>query len=220
MRAVSLKVHFNKLRAIWRQNPLKHHVDLNCLEFGNTKNISARAFHAGAVCSIWNKPCILFLFLFDLFMWKRIWRVANVLFVAIIEPMMTNQEAKDYLSRQVNPTLLTGLTELCKRKPAHPIVSYNNKYLDLPSIIWAFWELTLNRFRTQQANEFFKVRNKSTRLTHSMPVFNFFYPLKTAENLWFLDVLRGYRNGPLAWKGLMYWLLFLFCSKWAITILE
>ena len=53
--------------------------------------------------------------------------------------MMTNQEAKDYLSRQVNPTLLTGLTELCKKKPAHPIVSYN-KYLDLPSILWAVWE--------------------------------------------------------------------------------
>jgi len=31
--------------------------------------------------------------------------------------------AKDYLSRYVSPTLLTGLTELCKKKPMDPYVS-------------------------------------------------------------------------------------------------
>ena len=31
----------------------------------------------------------------------------------------------------------------------------------------------------------------------------FLCPLKTSENLWFSDVFRGYRNGTLAWKGLI-----------------
>lgn len=31
--------------------------------------------------------------------------------------------AKDYLSRYVSPTLLTGLTELSKKKPLDPFVS-------------------------------------------------------------------------------------------------
>jgi len=36
----------------------------------------------------------------------------------------SDTEAKDYLTRNVNPTLLKGLTELCKRKPEEPLVSY------------------------------------------------------------------------------------------------
>ncbi|XP_036404689.1 nucleoside diphosphate kinase homolog 5 [Megalops cyprinoides] len=39
---------------------------------------------------------------------------------SLIEPIPMGESAKDYLSRFVNPTLLTGLTELCKRKPADP----------------------------------------------------------------------------------------------------
>nr|XP_006631819.1 PREDICTED: nucleoside diphosphate kinase homolog 5 [Lepisosteus oculatus]XP_015204822.1 PREDICTED: nucleoside diphosphate kinase homolog 5 [Lepisosteus oculatus]XP_015204823.1 PREDICTED: nucleoside diphosphate kinase homolog 5 [Lepisosteus oculatus] len=39
---------------------------------------------------------------------------------SIIEPIPLGNAAKDYLSRFVNPTLLSGLTELCKRKPADP----------------------------------------------------------------------------------------------------
>ena len=31
----------------------------------------------------------------------------------------------------------------------------------------------------------------------------FVYPLKTLENYWFYDVFRGYRNGILAWNGLI-----------------
>lgn len=40
-----------------------------------------------------------------------------------MEPVATGQTAKDYLTRTVTPTLLKGLTELCKKKPADPIVS-------------------------------------------------------------------------------------------------
>lgn len=40
----------------------------------------------------------------------------------VIEPLPTSQQAKDYLANTVNPTLLKGLTELCKRKPADPII--------------------------------------------------------------------------------------------------
>lgn len=40
-----------------------------------------------------------------------------------MEPVSTSQAAKDYLTRTVTPTLLKGLTELCKKKPADPIVS-------------------------------------------------------------------------------------------------
>ncbi|XP_078506809.1 nucleoside diphosphate kinase homolog 5 [Lissotriton helveticus] len=39
----------------------------------------------------------------------------------IIEPIPVGQAAKDYLSLFVNPTLLAGLTALCKHKPADPI---------------------------------------------------------------------------------------------------
>ncbi|KAM4721342.1 nucleoside diphosphate kinase homolog 5 [Rhinophrynus dorsalis] len=38
----------------------------------------------------------------------------------IIEPVPVGQAAKDYLGLFVNPTLLSGLTELCKAKPADP----------------------------------------------------------------------------------------------------
>ena len=35
------------------------------------------------------------------------------------------------------------------------------------------------------------------------PNVQFLYPLKTSENLWFSDVLRGYRNGALDCNGLI-----------------
>ncbi|XP_007910603.1 nucleoside diphosphate kinase homolog 5 [Callorhinchus milii] len=41
---------------------------------------------------------------------------------AILEPFPTDLAAKDFLSKFVNPTLLTGLTELCKEKPAEPVI--------------------------------------------------------------------------------------------------
>ena len=36
--------------------------------------------------------------------------------------MPVGQAAKDYLAKAVNPTLLKGLTELCKQKPKDPVV--------------------------------------------------------------------------------------------------
>ncbi|KAK3564669.1 hypothetical protein QTP86_024824 [Hemibagrus guttatus] len=41
---------------------------------------------------------------------------------SVIEPIPKGEAATDYLSRNINPTLLTGLTELCKTKPADPFV--------------------------------------------------------------------------------------------------
>ncbi|XP_061858042.1 nucleoside diphosphate kinase homolog 5 isoform X4 [Colius striatus] len=40
---------------------------------------------------------------------------------AILEPIPTGQRARDYLSLYVKPTLLAGLTALCKEKPADPM---------------------------------------------------------------------------------------------------
>lgn len=40
---------------------------------------------------------------------------------SIIEPVPTNQQAKDYLELKLNPTLLKALTQLCKEKPVDPI---------------------------------------------------------------------------------------------------
>ncbi|NXW62065.1 NDK5 kinase, partial [Eurystomus gularis] len=40
---------------------------------------------------------------------------------AILEPIPTGQRARDYLNLYVKPTLLAGLTALCKEKPADPM---------------------------------------------------------------------------------------------------
>ncbi|XP_043924907.1 nucleoside diphosphate kinase homolog 5 [Protopterus annectens] len=39
-----------------------------------------------------------------------------------VDPVPVGQAATDYLSIYVNPTLLSGLTALCKQKPADPII--------------------------------------------------------------------------------------------------
>lgn len=41
---------------------------------------------------------------------------------AIIEPILSDGDAKNYMTCNVNPTLLKGLTALCKRKPADPLI--------------------------------------------------------------------------------------------------
>lgn len=41
---------------------------------------------------------------------------------SIVEPIPQGQAARDYLSKAVNPTLLKGVTELCKQKPSDPVV--------------------------------------------------------------------------------------------------
>uniref|UniRef100_A0A8C7K1D0 Nucleoside diphosphate kinase homolog 5 n=1 Tax=Oncorhynchus kisutch TaxID=8019 RepID=A0A8C7K1D0_ONCKI len=38
----------------------------------------------------------------------------------ILQPIPMGEAAKDYLGRFVSPTLLSGLTELCKQKPVDP----------------------------------------------------------------------------------------------------
>jgi len=43
--------------------------------------------------------------------------------LATVEPITMGQAARDYLAQVVNPTLLKGLTELCKWKPQQPVVS-------------------------------------------------------------------------------------------------
>ena len=42
--------------------------------------------------------------------------------VAVIEPFPTTDYAKTFLEDAIYPTLLTGLTALCKEKPANPTV--------------------------------------------------------------------------------------------------
>ncbi|XP_069725308.1 nucleoside diphosphate kinase homolog 5 [Phaenicophaeus curvirostris] len=39
----------------------------------------------------------------------------------ILEPILAGQRARDYLNLYVKPTLLAGLTALCKEKPADPM---------------------------------------------------------------------------------------------------
>eukprot|EP00064_Thunnus_orientalis_P005759 superscaffoldBa00000578_g5773 len=41
---------------------------------------------------------------------------------SVIEPFLTREATEEYLSRYVNPTLLHGLTELCKHKPLNPCI--------------------------------------------------------------------------------------------------
>ncbi|PAA87565.1 hypothetical protein BOX15_Mlig026811g3 [Macrostomum lignano] len=49
---------------------------------------------------------------------------------SIVEPISIGDSAKSYLARHVNPTVLKGLTELCKKKPNDPIVWLSNWLLE------------------------------------------------------------------------------------------
>lgn len=40
---------------------------------------------------------------------------------SVIEPIPTDQSAKDYLENKLNPTILKALTQLCKQKPQDPV---------------------------------------------------------------------------------------------------
>ncbi|KAJ0047364.1 hypothetical protein NL108_006651 [Boleophthalmus pectinirostris] len=40
----------------------------------------------------------------------------------VIEPFPSKEKTEEYLSKHVNPTLLMGLTELCKHKPSDPCI--------------------------------------------------------------------------------------------------
>lgn len=54
----------------------------------------------------------------------------------IIEPIPVGQAAKDYLNLYVTPTLLKGLTALCKEKPADPFV--RNVFIHSKEIVYSF----------------------------------------------------------------------------------
>ena len=41
---------------------------------------------------------------------------------SIVEPIPQGQSAHDYVNTQINPTLLAGLTQLCKEKPLDPVI--------------------------------------------------------------------------------------------------
>jgi len=41
---------------------------------------------------------------------------------SVVEPIPVGQAARDFLAKAVNPTLLKGLTELCKQKPQDPVI--------------------------------------------------------------------------------------------------
>ena len=43
----------------------------------------------------------------------------------MVEPVPVGQAARDYLAHAVNPTLLKGLTELCKQEAQDPVVRYH-----------------------------------------------------------------------------------------------
>ena len=40
---------------------------------------------------------------------------------SITEPLLSGDESTQYLEKKVNPTLIKGLTELCRTKPAEPV---------------------------------------------------------------------------------------------------
>ena len=42
--------------------------------------------------------------------------------LAVMEPILEADKAQDYFAIHVNPTLLQGLSALCKHKPAEPVV--------------------------------------------------------------------------------------------------
>lgn len=49
---------------------------------------------------------------------------------SITEPISVGEAAQDYLARAINPTLIKGLTELCKKKPFHPVTWLADWLLD------------------------------------------------------------------------------------------
>uniref|UniRef100_UPI00398E7555 nucleoside diphosphate kinase homolog 5-like n=1 Tax=Pristiophorus japonicus TaxID=55135 RepID=UPI00398E7555 len=73
-------------------------------------------------------------------------REINFMFPNVtIEPFPAGQAAEDYLSKYVNPTLLRGLTELCKQKPAEPIIWLAQWLLDHNPNGHRVWESELTQ---------------------------------------------------------------------------
>jgi Dpy-30 motif len=49
----------------------------------------------------------------------------------VVEPLKTEEEARSFLLRRVNPKLTQALTMLCKVKPQQPLVSSENLILNI-----------------------------------------------------------------------------------------
>ncbi|XP_049685586.1 nucleoside diphosphate kinase homolog 5 isoform X1 [Accipiter gentilis] len=63
----------------------------------------------------------------------------------ILEPIPAGQRARDYLNLYVKPTLLAGLTALCKEKPADPMLLNKISFLSSGEMIWlADWLIEHN----------------------------------------------------------------------------
>jgi hypothetical protein len=73
----------------------------------------------------------------SLFFGSDVLLVVVFLFSVLVEPILTGQSARDYLAKNVNPTLLKGLAELCRTKPKDPLVSVSCllKYLSMLLLI-------------------------------------------------------------------------------------
>lgn len=72
--------------------------------------------------------------------------------VGVVEPVQTGQAARDYMSRAVNPTLLKGLTQLCKKKPQDPIVSGTSLQTAVTGLEICRFGLLIGYWRTTPTN--------------------------------------------------------------------
>lgn len=78
----------------------------------------------------------------------KLWckHVCSFFSTGVVEPIAVGQAARDYLARAVNPTLLKGLTQLCKKKPKDPVVSSSSVWrasvLDLRMMAEPLFQLT------------------------------------------------------------------------------
>jgi Dpy-30 motif len=43
----------------------------------------------------------------------------------VVEPLMSEEKAQDFIAREINPTLLRALSEMCKQRPFDPVVSFS-----------------------------------------------------------------------------------------------
>ena len=55
--------------------------------------------------------------------YNKIYDLIVILATSVLEPVIKGDDMKDYLQKQVNQTLVKGLTELCRQKPQDPLVS-------------------------------------------------------------------------------------------------
>lgn len=121
-------------------------------------------------------------------LWFPLWytcvSVPPSLCPAVIEPIPMGEAAKDYLGRFVSPTLLSGLTELCKQKPVDPFVSIR--------VAWEMWAFKYALWTLVHVTFAFFLLNQLIQL------FVFFFLPKT----WLADwLVRNNPNKPQIFDG-------------------